>query len=302
MATTKNITMKQYNGTDYDTLYPKTIASQVDGIYSKEDVLSNGTKALYGLADSAVPDDAFEKVGKTNWKLIASFKEAGNVEFVVPNGITEIGVYMVGAGGNGVKISDTYYRWCATGGAAGYGKNVIMQVTPGDKISGIVGSAPSGTTSFNGEIVEGGASANTAKGGSSGGAIIAGGAGGGQGSMAIDYYAKYTSGYNIYGCNAPVFLSIGPTQYLKDGQNMFDPTMITLCAGGGFSGSSGQNINAMPDGTKGGNGSTGSDEADLETIDATGNGNGGGSVGTGTAITREGYGSPGMILIYARGF
>ena len=32
MATTKNITMKQFNGTDYDTLYPKTVYSQVSGV------------------------------------------------------------------------------------------------------------------------------------------------------------------------------------------------------------------------------------------------------------------------------
>ena len=32
MATNKNITMRQYNGVDYDTLYPKTIASQVEGL------------------------------------------------------------------------------------------------------------------------------------------------------------------------------------------------------------------------------------------------------------------------------
>ncbi len=32
MATNKNITMKQYNGVDYDTLYPKTIAAQVVGL------------------------------------------------------------------------------------------------------------------------------------------------------------------------------------------------------------------------------------------------------------------------------
>lgn len=31
MATNKNITMKQYNGTDYDTLYPKTLVGQVVG-------------------------------------------------------------------------------------------------------------------------------------------------------------------------------------------------------------------------------------------------------------------------------
>ena len=35
MATEKNITMKQFNGTDYDTLYPKTIASQIPDVYSK---------------------------------------------------------------------------------------------------------------------------------------------------------------------------------------------------------------------------------------------------------------------------
>lgn len=58
MASEKKITMHEYNGTDYNTLYPKTIAEQVEGIYSKEDVLSNDTKALYGLADSAVPDNA----------------------------------------------------------------------------------------------------------------------------------------------------------------------------------------------------------------------------------------------------
>lgn len=43
MATNKNITMKQYNGTDYDTLYPKTIASQVEGL---EDISS--TKVYTG--------------------------------------------------------------------------------------------------------------------------------------------------------------------------------------------------------------------------------------------------------------
>ena len=37
MATNKNITMKQFNGVDYDTLYPKTIASQVDDVYSKDE-------------------------------------------------------------------------------------------------------------------------------------------------------------------------------------------------------------------------------------------------------------------------
>ena len=41
MATTKNITMKQFNGTDYDTLYPKTVYNQVSGV----------APAGYGLGD-----------------------------------------------------------------------------------------------------------------------------------------------------------------------------------------------------------------------------------------------------------
>lgn len=38
MVTNKNITMRQYNGVDYDTLYPKTIASQIDDVYSKDEM------------------------------------------------------------------------------------------------------------------------------------------------------------------------------------------------------------------------------------------------------------------------
>lgn len=59
MATTKNITMKQFNGTDYDTLYPKTVAAQIDDVYSKDDCLTNSTRTAYGLGSSAVPNSIF---------------------------------------------------------------------------------------------------------------------------------------------------------------------------------------------------------------------------------------------------
>ena len=63
MATEKNITMKQFNGTDYDTLYPKTIASQVDGILSAQ-ILVNTlpnievTASLNGETVSAMADSS----------------------------------------------------------------------------------------------------------------------------------------------------------------------------------------------------------------------------------------------------
>ena len=66
MASEKKITMHEYNGTDYDTLYPKTIAEQVDGVYGKDEVLSNSTKALYGLTDSVVPDNVLALLSRFN--------------------------------------------------------------------------------------------------------------------------------------------------------------------------------------------------------------------------------------------
>ena len=57
MATNKNITMKQFNGTDYDTLYPKTKVEQVEGAYAQQQILADSTKTLYGLGVDAVPND-----------------------------------------------------------------------------------------------------------------------------------------------------------------------------------------------------------------------------------------------------
>lgn len=55
MASIKNITMKQYNGTDYDTLYPKTIAAQIDDVYSKSETsslfLPKAGGSMTGLVD-----------------------------------------------------------------------------------------------------------------------------------------------------------------------------------------------------------------------------------------------------------
>lgn len=63
MASEKNITMRQYNGVDYDTLYPKTKVEQVEGAYTQQQILSDATKGLYGLGSDAVPDDIFQMLG-----------------------------------------------------------------------------------------------------------------------------------------------------------------------------------------------------------------------------------------------
>ena len=58
MSIEKNITMRQFNGVDYDTLYPKTKVEQVEGAYTQQQILSDSTKGLFGLGLDAVPDDA----------------------------------------------------------------------------------------------------------------------------------------------------------------------------------------------------------------------------------------------------
>ena len=62
MATEKNITMHEFNGTDYDTLYPKTIASQIPDVYSKTEILTTETLAKYGLTADKLPNDVFQQI------------------------------------------------------------------------------------------------------------------------------------------------------------------------------------------------------------------------------------------------
>ena len=62
MATDKNITMKQFNGTDYDTLYPKTIASQIPDVYSKTDIITAETLSRLDLSADKLPNDGFQQI------------------------------------------------------------------------------------------------------------------------------------------------------------------------------------------------------------------------------------------------
>ena len=62
MATEKEITMKQFNGTDYNTLYPKTVASQIPDVYSKTNTITTETLAQLGLTADKLPNDAFQQI------------------------------------------------------------------------------------------------------------------------------------------------------------------------------------------------------------------------------------------------
>lgn len=81
MATNKNITMKQFNGVDYDTLYPKTKVEQVEGAYAQQQILSDSTKGLYGLGADAVPDDVLA--------LLSRFQKGLGNEYIWEKSKTE---------------------------------------------------------------------------------------------------------------------------------------------------------------------------------------------------------------------
>ena len=71
MATTKNITMKQFNGTDYDTLYPKTVYNQVSGVAPAGYGLGETSPYIAKTSESGEYDaDTIDKTGffaaKTN--------------------------------------------------------------------------------------------------------------------------------------------------------------------------------------------------------------------------------------------
>ena len=89
MASTKNITMKEYNGVDYDTLYPKTIAEQVIGLesnyYKKNEILTDSTKKLYELGNEANPDDVFVDIAN-RFYLISSGKSMITITVKNTNG------------------------------------------------------------------------------------------------------------------------------------------------------------------------------------------------------------------------
>lgn len=113
MATNKNITMKQFNGIDYDTLYPKTIASQIDDVYSKSEV-----------------DAAIQKAGMKK-TLVFDGNTVGDLVLTnLPEDTKFIYVYFVNING-GIMLDATTY--CA-GAILGWGisgtSSATLQVVP----------------------------------------------------------------------------------------------------------------------------------------------------------------------------
>ena len=287
---------------------------------NKSTLLNDSTATAVGLtSDDPTVNDAFIMLNKTKasgWVYIGYLSNfdpmSGTWTALDPfNGHSyDLGVYMIGGGGGGGLCVKTSSNSWAAGGASGYGKNFIIgNVTPGTQFSYVIGAGGAartttsavatggnsgGTTSFNNVSVSGGM----------GGKAVSNNAGvqGSSGGQGSDAGANiFQNNRALYGCcqtndNNAEGASGGLSQSPREGQNQFDPNMITLSAGGFANGYMGryQTILAMPSGAKGGNGS-------INGEDATGYGNGGGAGVSRSSQTRKsGAGSDGVIFLYAR--
>lgn len=276
-------------------------------ILNKANLLADNTAQALGLpqADPTVNDALNQLSGKQDpWQLIDLLDNTGAMSgtWTAPDVFEgenyDLGVYEIGGGGSGSARTSAAHM---SGGASGYGKNfIINNVAPNTQYAYVIGVGgggvtgdkkgnAGGTTSFNSVETNGGG------GGSQGANIMA--ASGGQGAdqpSALGLFEGIRTERKLYGCCSTVANNHpgGTSQSPRDGQNMFDTTMVTLSAGGSrASGGATQTIAAMPDGTKGGDAVSGGNGQS-----ATGYGNGGGASFDGTS----GSGSDGAIFLYAR--
>lgn len=281
---------------------------QASNNYQRDEILTDTTKTSYGLESTATPDDVFEQIieKSTAWRLIASYTEPNSYMFTVPDNVTQIGVYLRGGGGSGgFQVTSQNNRFCATGGASGKCKNVIMDVIPGQQINLVVGSGGAGTqshgnnggtTSFNGESVDGGGGGRAASG--------SGGCAGAVGSQSSD---SISGDGNM---NRSIFLYGVPNRETDQPQcessNRFDPFMSVPYAGGGayIYGNAGQGDQVyqecppLIDGTHGGSGMILGISSDGQ--NAVGAGNGGGGAVSAHYHT-SGAGAAGGVWIYVQG-
>nr|DAN81032.1 MAG TPA: Receptor Binding Protein [Caudoviricetes sp.] len=287
-------------------------------------LIDDPTALLLELPKNSNVNSALSQIGGAVkngiWTLIQSFKKAGAYTFTVDfDG--ELGAYMIGGGGSGCSWFTTSDQgFSATGGASGYGKNVILNVYKGDIINIVIGAGgervvdrkpgqSGGTTSVNGITVSGGEGGlptseySTYPKGGQGTIAARSGTGDGVVLYGSRIFFSFNNNQNVLRADA------GTAQLPTESQNQFDKNMVSLCAGGSvyvYGNPSSTRIAMlilpMPDGTKGGNAYATNQTGVIDGADATGNGNGGGGVISSDYGCYSGKGSDGAVYLYKRGF
>lgn len=142
---------------------------------SKETFLKDATAALYGLDNTAVPDDIFAKIVQKAkmFRKLQQYETAGRYEFTVPDGISHIIAFIIGGGESG----NAYWRVSSAtktgieGGNSGGFAFYEDDVNSGDVISAVVGNGGDAVSTTTNNI----SPASQAGGSSSFGGVVANG-------------------------------------------------------------------------------------------------------------------------------
>lgn len=128
MATEYNITQKQYNGVDYDTLYPQTTSQQVslndDAILYSDNPTVNGA-LIKQQEDITALNDKLN--GDTLWKVLATgadYRKVGGIVFVrayVNNASISTTYSTVGTLPSGYRPNTLIYSVAGNNGTSGFG-------------------------------------------------------------------------------------------------------------------------------------------------------------------------------------
>lgn len=286
--------------------------------------------------------DEISAITEPAWKLIDTIDNTKGYsgEWEAPDvfgdgSAYDLGVYMIGGAGSGAAGCCTYdstsFSVGAGGGASGYGKNVVIEsIEPGNRFPWVIGKGGTavtnsynqkaykllmgnngGATSFNGHTANGG-SGGTGSGGGYGGIFPS--AGGGQASIV----EVADTVYHFYGCKDVLTRSqrgvsgIRLSQSPREGQNQFDPNMVSLACGMAAwaqCSSDGTTSNSMstPDSSNGltlGQIGTAAKGTTSATAKSGTHGNGGGGAAAAkynvTVVAKSGAGGDGVIFLYAR--
>lgn len=130
---------------DFAGLNPDGIATQ-GSAYNKANVLPDNVCNLLGISTSSEPKAAFSALYNKKWSELARITSSKT--WVVPSGITKIGVFLMGAGEGGDIGGGYYYEGdsdCSVdGGACGYILNIVLTVTPGKSFKVVIGAKGTG--------------------------------------------------------------------------------------------------------------------------------------------------------------
>lgn len=318
---------------DFNGINPDGI-TQMGTPYAKSAVMTDETAALFGLDETAVPDDVFRWIaewGQSTWKLLAEYKTAGAYTFVVPDDVDELGVLMIGGGGSGGAASGqtntTLWSAFATGGGSGQFGNIVFrkqdgQFTTGEEIPVVVGAGGKGVTIGDGNASgnAGGTSSfktNTLAGGPGGNGFQYGGSGGapsggmGQSSDGNAVPDNLPAPYGL----APyyptttgdaILLPTRPNNTAFGARNRFDENDAHVyCGAGGLarryysSGSYTSTVQSVITRTKGSAGAGAAQTSVGNSATAPGDG-GGAVVGNYNFSITSGDGADGLVLVYGR--